>query len=58
MRAEHDTTVNRLVRELLQEALSRDSRARAAAERLLAVADRGPYFTADPGAISREEPRR
>ena len=53
--AEHDTTVNALVRELLQEALTRDGRARAAADRLLALADRGLYFTADPGSIRREE---
>jgi plasmid stability protein len=53
--AEHDTTMNALVRQLLQEALSRDSRARAAADRLLALADRGPYFTTDPGSIRREE---
>lgn len=53
--AEHDTTVNALVRELLQDALSRQGRARAAADLLLALADRGPYFTADPGSIRREE---
>jgi plasmid stability protein len=53
--AERDTTVNALVRELLQEALTRDGRARAAADRLLALADRGPYFTTDPGSIRREE---
>ena len=53
--AEHDTTVNALVRELLQEALVRDGRARVAADRLLAIADQGPYFTIDPGSIRREE---
>jgi hypothetical protein len=53
--AEHDTTINSLVRELLQEKLRREGRARAAADRLLAIADRGPYFTADPGSVSREE---
>lgn len=53
--AEHDTTMNAFVRQLLQEALSRDSRARAAADRLLALADRGPYFTTDPSSIRREE---
>jgi plasmid stability protein len=53
--AEHDITVNALVRELLREALIREGRARAAADRLLALADRGPYFTADPGSIRREE---
>ena len=53
--AEHDTTINAMVRDLLREALSRESRARTAVDRLLGLADRGPYFTADPGAIRREE---
>ena len=53
--AEHDTTMNALVRQLLQDALSRDSRARAAADRLLALADQGPYFTIDPGSVRRED---
>jgi hypothetical protein len=52
--AEHGTTINTLVRELLQEALIREGRARVAADRLLALADRGPYFTTDPGSIRRE----
>jgi len=53
--AEHDTTINALVRDPLQEALIREGRVRAAADRLLALADRGPYFTTDPGSIRREE---
>lgn len=53
--AEHDTTINTLVRELLQETLTREGRAQAAADRLLALADQGPYFTTDPGTIRREE---
>jgi plasmid stability protein len=53
--AEHDTTINALVRDLLQETLTREGRARAAADRLLILADRGPYFTTDPGSIRREE---
>lgn len=53
--AEHDKTLNAVVRELLTEALSRESRARAAADRLLALADLGPYFSADPRAIDRSE---
>lgn len=53
--AEHDTSINSIVRELLQEKLTREGRIRAAADRLLALADRGPYFTADPGSIRREE---
>ena len=53
--AEHDTTINALVRELLQEKLTREGRARVAANRLLALADQGPYFTTDPGSIRREE---
>ena len=53
--AEHDTTINALVRELLREKLTAEGRARAAAGRLLALAERGPYFTTDPGSIRREE---
>jgi plasmid stability protein len=53
--AEHDTTVNALVRELLLQKLASEGRARAAADRLLALADHGPYFTGDPGSIRREE---
>jgi len=53
--AEHDTTINSLVRELLREKLSREARARAAADRFLAIAERGPYFTIDPGSICHEE---
>ncbi len=53
--AGRDTTINSFVRKLLEEALSREDRVRAAADRLLALADRGPYFQGDPGAIRRDE---
>lgn len=53
--AERDKTLNGVVRDLLEEALLRENRARVAADRLLALAERGPYFTADPGKIRREE---
>lgn len=53
--AERDTTVEALIRELLHETLTRNDRVRAAGERLLALADRGPFFTADPRSFSREE---
>ena len=53
--AEHDTTINTIVRELLQEALTPGRRARKAADRLLALAKRGPYSKGDPGAIKRED---
>jgi plasmid stability protein len=52
---EHGTTINDLVRELLQESLTRELRQRAAADRLLALADQGPYFSTDPASIRREE---
>ena len=51
---EHDTTINTLVRELLQDALERENRLQAAVGRLLVLADRGPYFKTDPGSIPRE----
>ncbi len=53
--AEHATTVNALVRELLQDKLTREARSRAAADRLLEIAGRGPYFSADPASFRREE---
>jgi hypothetical protein len=53
--AERDTTINTLIRELLNETVTRHDRVRAAGERLLALADRGPYSSVDPGSISREE---
>jgi hypothetical protein len=53
--AGHDTTVNALVRELLDEALSREDRARAAAARILEIARRGRGSDVDPGTIRREE---
>jgi plasmid stability protein len=53
--AEHDTTINALVRERLEEALSGQERVRVAADRLLALAGQGPYFSTDPASIRREE---
>jgi len=53
--AEHDTTINRLVRELLHEALAREERTLAAARRFLDLADQGPYFSTDPASIRRED---
>jgi len=53
--AEHDTTVNSLVRQLLREKLDGEAQVRAAANRFLAVAEKGPYFTTDPGSIRRDE---
>jgi hypothetical protein len=53
--AEHETTVNSLVRELLQDKLHRDGRIQVASQRLLELAERGPYFTVEPSSITREE---
>lgn len=53
--AERDLTINTLVRHLLQEKLASEDRARAAGERLLALAAEGPYFSIEPSSISREE---
>jgi plasmid stability protein len=53
--AEHDTTVNSLIRELLQEKLTREGRTRAAIDRLLAIAEHGPYFSIDLSTIRRDE---
>ena len=53
--AEHDTTVNGFVRQLLYDALSTQGRTREAAERLLALADQGLCFSADLKSIGRDE---
>ena len=53
--AEHDTTVNALVRELLEEKLSPAERARAAGRRILEIARNGVSSPVDPGSIRREE---
>lgn len=53
--AQHDTTVNSLVRELLEEKLSSNEEMRAAVDRILVIADQGPYFTADLSSIHRDE---
>ena len=51
----HDTSVNALVKELLEEKLGKEARYRAAVLRILELAKQGPYFTTDPGTIRRED---
>ena len=53
--AEHDTTINGFVRELLEDALSQKSRRQAAVARILEIVDRGPYSMIDPRSVTREE---
>lgn len=53
--AAHDTTVNALVRELLKERVSPEARAKAAAERFLELAKRGPFSAVDPSTIRRDD---
>jgi len=53
--AERDTTVNSLIETLLEEKISHERRMQAAGARFLAIAERGPYSTVDPGSIRREE---
>jgi plasmid stability protein len=53
--AQHDTTINALVRELLDEKLSSQERIRAAAAKFLEIARKGPHSNVDPGSISRDE---
>jgi predicted transcriptional regulator len=53
--AERDTTLNALLREMLQERLDREGRMRAAVKRMLAVAEQGPWSRVDPKSFQREE---
>ena len=52
--AQNDTTVNSLVRELLEEKLSSNDKIRAAGRRILAIAKAGPYFSADLRSFTRD----
>jgi plasmid stability protein len=53
--AQRTSSVNALVRKLLEGTLSDERRTRAAADELLAIAARGPYFDRDPRSVRREE---
>lgn len=53
--AQHDTSVNALVKQLLQEKLEQEDPVKAAGRRLLAIAARGPLTKIDPGTIRRED---
>jgi plasmid stability protein len=56
--AQHDTTVNSLVRELLEQKLSSDDEMQEAIDHILDSAAKGPYFTGDLSAIDRDEYHR
>jgi hypothetical protein len=53
--AQRDTTINGVVKELLEKTVCGEDKARAAADRILEVARRGPWSAVDPGSISRED---
>ena len=53
--AAHDTTINRMIRDMLAETLASDPRAREAVKRFLELAEAGPYSDIDPSTITREE---
>ena len=53
--AQHDTTMNAMVRELLEEKLSSNRRAIAAVEQMLAIAAEAPLFSVDLQSFSRDE---
>lgn len=52
--AQHDTTVNSLVRLLLEEKLQSGEEVREAGRRFLAIAEEGPFFSADLRSFSRD----
>jgi predicted transcriptional regulator len=53
--AERDTTLNALLREMLQDRLNKEGRMRAAVERMLDIAEHGPWSHVDPRSFLREE---
>lgn len=53
--AQHDTTMNAMVRELLEEKLRSNKRAIAAVDQMLAIAAEAPLFSVDLQSFSRDE---
>jgi plasmid stability protein len=53
--AERDTSLNALLREMLQERLEKEGRTRTAVARMLEIAEHGPWSHVDPGSFRREE---
>lgn len=53
--AQRDTSINSVVKELLEKTVAGEDKARTAADRILEVAKRGPWSAVDPGSISRDE---
>lgn len=53
--AERDMTLNAVVREMLEERVLAETRAQAAAQRFLDLAERGPFSSVSPGSYRREE---
>ena len=53
--AEHDVTINAVVRNFLEEVVSRRSQARQAVQRLLALAEQGPVSDVNPTSIRRQD---
>jgi hypothetical protein len=53
--AEHDTTVNAVNRQLLEERLAGNTCVKVATQRFLELAELGPYSPIDPASSRREE---
>jgi hypothetical protein len=53
--AQRDTTINGVVKELLEKTVCSEDKAKAAGARILEIARRGPWSAVDPGSITREE---
>jgi plasmid stability protein len=53
--AQHDTSVNALMKQLLQERLDQEDPYKAAGRRFLEIVSRGPFVDIDPGTIKRED---
>lgn len=53
--AQRDSSLNALVKDFLEQTVSREARMLAAGTRILEITARGPYTSVDPGSIKREE---
>jgi hypothetical protein len=53
--AQHDTSINSLVKELLEEKVSSEDKVLAAGKRILESSKRGPHSSVDISALRRED---
>ncbi len=53
--AQHDSSINAMVKDFLEQTVTSEARIRAAGAVILEIAEKGPFTSVDPGSIRRED---